>query len=103
MTRNIKAAMNVLRRKGTKVGCFRPVTLSPVPAKRINELAKSGKDFIVVEMNMGQMFKDVKNAINGQANIELVNRPCGEWLSVEEIVESVEKILEGGKKYATSI
>ena len=61
------------------------------------------KDFIVVEMNMGQMFKDVKNAINGQANIELVNRPCGEWLSVEEIVESVEKILEGGKKYATSI
>lgn len=103
MTRNIKAAMNVLRRKGTKVGCFRPVTLSPFPAKRINELAKSGKDFIVVEMNMGQMFKDVKNAINGQANIELVNRPCGEWLSVEEIVESVEKILEGGKKYATSI
>lgn len=103
MTRNIKAAMNVLRRKGVKVGCFRPVTLSPFPAKRINELAKSGKDFIVVEMNMGQMFKDVKNAINGQANIELVNRPCGEWLSVEEIVDSVEKILEGGKKYAASI
>ena len=103
MTRNIKAAMNVLRRKGVKVGCFRPVTLSPFPAKRISELAKQGKDFIVVEMNMGQMFKDVKNAINGQANIELVNRPCGEWLSVEEIVESVEKILEGGKKYAASI
>lgn len=103
MTRNIKAAMNVLRKKGIKVGCFRPITLSPFPEKRINELAKSGKDFIVVEMNMGQMFKDVKNAVNGQASVELVNRPCGEWLSVEEIVESVEKILEGGKKYATSI
>ena len=103
MTRNIKAAMNVLRRKGVKVGCFRPVTLSPFPAKRISELAKQGKDFIVVEMNMGQMFKDVRNAVNGQANVELVNRPCGEWLSVEEIVDSVEKILEGGKKYAASI
>ena len=103
MTRNINAAMNVLRRKGVKVGCFRPVTLSPFPAKRISELAKQGKDFIVVEMNMGQMFKDVRNAVNGQANVELVNRPCGEWLSVEEIVESVEKILEGGKKYAASI
>lgn len=103
MTRNIKATMNVLRRKGVKVGCFRPVTLSPFPAKRISELAKQGKDFIVVEMNMGQMFKDVRNAVNGQANVELVNRPCGEWLSVEEIVESVEKILEGGKKYAASI
>ena len=103
MTRNIKAAMNVLRRKGVRVGCFRPVTLSPFPAKRISELAKQDKDFIVVEMNMGQMFKDVRNAVNGQANVELVNRPCGEWLSVEEIVESVEKILEGGKKYAASI
>ena len=103
MTRNIKAAMNVLRRKGVKVGCFRPVTLSPFPAKRISELSGQGKDFIVVEMNMGQMYKDVRNAVNGQANVELVNRPCGEWLSVEEIVESVEKILEGGKKYAASI
>ena len=31
MTRNIKAAMNVLRKKGIKAGCFRPVTLSPFP------------------------------------------------------------------------
>ena len=103
MTRNIKAAMNVLRQKGIKAGCFRPVTLNPFPAERISELAKSGKDFIVVEMNMGQMFKDVKYAVNGQAKVDLVNRPCGEWLSVEEIVSSVENILEGRKEYATSI
>ena len=103
MTRNIKAAMNVLRQKGIKAGCFRPVTLNPFPAERIFELAKSGKDFIVVEMNMGQMFKDVKYAVSGQAKVDLVNRPCGEWLSVEEIVSSVENILEGRKEYATSI
>ncbi len=103
MTRNIKAAMKVLRQKGIKVGCFRPVTLNPFPAKRIAELSNAGKDFIVVEMNMGQMFKDVKFAVNGQANVDLVNRPCGEWLSVEEIVSSVENILEGRKQYATSI
>lgn len=103
MTRNIKAAMKVLRQKGIKVGCFRPVTLNPFPAKRIAELSNAEKDFIVVEMNMGQMFKDVKFAVNGQANVDLVNRPCGEWLSVEEIVSSVESILEGRKQYATSI
>ena len=95
--------MNVLRQKGIKAGCFRPVTLNPFPAERISELAKSGKNFIVVEMNMGQMFKDVKYAVNGQAKVDLVNRPCGEWLSVEEIVSSVENILEGRKEYATSI
>lgn len=102
MTRNIKAAMNVLRGKGLKVGAFRPVTLSPFPYSRINELASMKKDFIVIEMNMGQMFKDVKYAINGKSNVELVNRPCGEWLSVEEIVSSVEKII-GRKQYAASI
>ncbi len=101
MTRNIKAAMNVLRQKGIKAGCFRPITLNPFPHNRIYELAKENKDFIVVEMNMGQMFKDVKYAVNGKSRVELVNRPCGEWLSVEEIVSSVEKIME--KNYAASI
>lgn len=94
MTRNIKAAMKVLRDKGLKVGCFRPITLSPFPYKRIEELAKLGKKFTVVEMNMGQMFKDVKYAVNGASQVTLVNRPVGEWLSVEEIVEAVMKEVE---------
>ena len=101
MTRNIKAAIRVLREKGLRVGGFRPVTLSPFPAKRISELAGSGKDFVVVEMNMGQMYKDVRYAVEGKSKVSLVNRPCGEWLSVEEIVSSVEKIMGG--RYASCI
>ena len=101
ITRNIKAAMRVLREKGLKIGCFRPITLSPFPEKRISELAAEGKDFIVIEMNMGQMLKDVQRAVNGQSKVDFVNRACGEWLSVEEIVSSVEKIVE--KSYAASI
>ena len=94
MTRNIKAAMKVLRGKGLKVGCFRPITLSPFPHERILELAMQGKKLAVVEMNMGQMFKDVKFAVEGKSKVCLINRPCGEWLSVEEIVESVLKEVE---------
>ena len=101
MTRNIKAAMRVLREKGIKAGCFRPITLNPFPYKRINELASKGKDFIVVEMNMGQMVKDVKYAVEGKSSVNLVNRPVGEWLRVEEIVSAVENIME--KNYAASI
>ena len=101
MTRNIKAAMKVLRGKGIKAGCFRPITLNPFPHERIFELASEGKDFAVIEMNMGQMFKDVRYAVNGNSNVELINRPVGEWLKVEEIVSAVEKIME--KNYAASI
>ena len=99
MTRNIKASMKVLREQGLKVGIFRPITLSPFPYDRILELSKQGKDFIVAEMNMGQMFKDVKYAVDGNSKVSLINRPCGEWLSVDEIVSGVLKEV----KHATSI
>ena len=104
MTRNIKASIKVLREKGIKAGAFRPITLSPFPAKRIYELASQGKNFAVVEMNMGQMWKDVKFAVEGQSYVSLINRPCGEWLSVEEIVSSVENILRTKEgEYASCI
>ena len=99
MTRNIKATMNVLRKEGHKVGILRPITLSPFPSKRINELAKKVDNVIVVEMNMGQMFNDVKLAVDGQAKTDLINRPVGQWLSVEEITVGVKKVLE--KNYAS--
>ncbi len=99
MTRNIKATMNVLRKEGHKVGILRPITLSPFPSKRINELAKKVDNVIVVEMNMGQMFNDVKLAVDGQARTDLINRPVGQWLSVEEITAGVKKVLE--KNYAS--
>lgn len=95
MTRNIKAATKALRESGIKAGYFRPITLSPFPTKRINEIASMHKDFVVIEMNMGQMYKDVRYAVEGQSKVSLINRPCGEWLSVDEIVSSVKNITEG--------
>ena len=97
--RNIKATMRELRAKGLKVGVFRPVTLSPFPEKRLSELADKCNKFVVVEMNMGQMIRDVKLAVNGKASVDLINRPVGQWLSVEEITDGVMNILE--KNYAS--
>ena len=99
MTRNIKAAMKTLRENGVKAGAFRPITLSPFPEKRLSELADKCKQFVVVEMNMGQMIKDVKLAINGKAQVDLVNRPVGQWLSVEEITDGVMKVMNKGAAY----
>lgn len=99
MTRNIKAAMTELRKQGLRVGVLRPITLSPFPSKRISEISKNVDNVIVVEMNMGQMVNDVKIAVNGQAKVDLVNRPVGQWLSVEEITAAVKKVLE--KNYAS--
>ena len=101
MGRNIKAAMKSLREDGLKVGMIRTITLSPVPEKRLSELAETCKQFIVVEMNMGQMIRDVKIAVNGKSRVDLINRPVGQWLSVEEISEGVHNIINKGVQYAS--
>ena len=93
--RNAKSAMKECRKLGLKVGLFRPITLNPFPSKRIAELAQTVKKFISVEVNMGQMIRDVKLAVNGKAEVELLNRPVGNPPSVEEIVERLKK--ESGK------
>ncbi len=98
MTRNIKAAAKKLRENGIKTGIFRPVTLWPFPAKRLSELSEKIKNIIVVEMNMGQMTKDVKLAVNVKANVVHFGRPTGKWVNVDEIVEAALK--QGGVNYA---
>lgn len=100
LSRSIKAAMTELRKQGLKVGVFRPVTLNPFPHKRLSELADSCKDFVVVEMNMGQMVKDVRYGVEGKADVYQINRPVGQWLSVEEIVSEMKRQL-GEKVYAS--
>lgn len=95
LTRNVKSAIKSCREKGIKVGCFRPITLFPFPNKKISELSKKAKKFLVVEMNMGQMLKDVKLSVNGEKPVEFFGKPTGEWLSVESIEEEIIKQAKG--------
>lgn len=89
LTRNVKSAVNQAREKGLKVGMIRPITLFPFPTKRIEELAQKTKKFLVVEMNMGQMLKDVKLAVNGRVPVEFFNKPTGQWLMTEDIEQAI--------------
>ena len=89
--RNAKTAAKICRQKGLKVGVLRPITLFPFPSKRISELSKSAKKIYSVEVNMGQMIQDIKLAVNGQAPVELINRPVGNPPAPEEIVSRIEE------------
>ena len=65
----------------------------PFPNKRLKELAKTVKKFVVVEINMGQMIRDVRLAINGEAEVELINKPVGAPIDVDTIVEKVMRLI----------
>lgn len=89
MARGVKSAINECRQQGIKVGMIRPITLYPFPTKKIEELAQKAKKIIVIEMNMGQMLKDVKLAVNGKCPVEFFGKPVGQWIGVEEIAKRV--------------
>lgn len=96
LARNVKSAVNEARETGLKVGMIRPITLFPFPTKRIQELAKNTKKFLVVEMNMGQMVRDVKLAVNGIVPVEFFNKPTGQWLMTEDIEQEITLQCEKG-------
>ncbi|MGE5582522.1 MAG: 3-methyl-2-oxobutanoate dehydrogenase subunit VorB [Bacillota bacterium] len=84
-----KSAIAKAKAQGKKVGLFRPITLWPFPSNRLNELAKSGKRFLVVEMSAGQMIEDVKLATGGLATVDFYGRLNGAIPSVTEVYEAI--------------
>lgn len=86
-----KSAIAKAKAQGKKVGLFRPITLWPFPSERINELAKSCKGFLAVEMSAGQMVEDVKLAVNGRVPVDFYGKLNGTIPSVREVYEAIIK------------
>jgi 2-oxoglutarate ferredoxin oxidoreductase subunit alpha len=92
LSRNVKAAVKAARKEGIKAGYFRPITLNPFPNEKLKQLSEKTKKFIVAEMNMGQMIRDVKSVV-GDAIVVHKGRPAGNWLDSEEIIYSIKDMM----------
>ncbi|MBQ8635251.1 3-methyl-2-oxobutanoate dehydrogenase subunit VorB [bacterium] len=101
MARSAKAVCDYYRERGIKFGVFRPKTLYPFPYKRLSELSCKAKLIIDIEMNLGQMLKDVRLAVLQNAPISFIGKPVGDWLKLEEITRTIDTIIKG--HYAASI
>jgi 2-oxoglutarate ferredoxin oxidoreductase subunit alpha len=92
VARIAKTAIKLLREKGLKVGLLRPISLWPFPYQVFSQMAERVKDFLVVEMSMGQMIEDVRLGICGKSRINFYGRVGGIVPNYEEIAGQVEKI-----------
>lgn len=81
-------AINRLRKEGIKAGMFRPKTIWPSPAKRINELMNKFDKVLVAELNMGQFTQEVQR-VSGKSNFQTLLKANGRPLSPLEIIEKV--------------
>lgn len=87
-----KGAVKRVRELGLKVGLFRPITLWPFPNRSLKELSRHVREFLVFEMNMGQMIDDVKLALEGRGNVNFYGRPGGIVSTPDEIAKTINSI-----------
>ena len=77
------------RREGIRVGYLRLITVWPFPEERIRQLAKSISAFVVPEINMGQIGREVERCAAGQAWVLGANSPGGDVLEPELVLNTI--------------
>ena len=91
-TRAAVAGIEAARKKGIKVGLFRPITIWPFPYKRVAELAKKAKHMVVAEHNYGQILLEVERAAAKECKISFVGKVDGTIIMPSEIEEAITKL-----------
>lgn len=92
-----RSAVDLARADGLKVGLIRPISLWPFPEVPFNEAADGKRQFLVVEMSMGQMIEDVRLAVNGRGEVHFINRLGGMVPTPQEVYAKIREILVGGE------
>jgi 2-oxoglutarate ferredoxin oxidoreductase subunit alpha len=87
-------AIQKARKEGIKVGLLRPIIVWPFPEKKVRELAKKIKAFVVVEMNYGQMFYEVERCAVGNCKTILVPHGGGWVHDPEDIYKAIKEAIK---------
>lgn len=93
--RIVKSAVRKLRAKGRKVGLFRPITLYPFPEQELRDLAYSGKRFLTIEHNLGQMVDDVRLAVRGHSDSDFFGALSGTIPTPDYFEAAIERACAG--------
>jgi len=91
-----KTAVIMAREKGLKAGLFRPVTVYPFPRTQLRTLSDRVTNFLVVEMNTGQMVDDVRLSVSGDCSVQFYGRPGGGIPTPGEVLQEIEKAYNNG-------
>lgn len=85
--RSAHHAVTLARQEGVKAGLLRPVTIWPFPEARIRTLLEAGKvkEFVVPEINLGQIRREVERLT--QLPVKRINHPGGIMITPQSIVE----------------
>ena len=79
------------RQEGIRVGYIRLITVWPFPEERIRQTAKGIRAFVVPEINMGQIAREVERCAAGQASVFGANSAGGDILEPHYVLDVIRK------------
>lgn len=91
-SRIARAAVEIARADGVRVGLLRPISLFPFPTKRLRQLAGKSYCVLVLELSSGQLIEDVRLSVGGITPVELLRRTGGMLPTAEDVVRFVKKL-----------
>jgi 2-oxoglutarate ferredoxin oxidoreductase subunit alpha len=83
--------IELARKEGIKVGYLRLITVWPFPDEIISQLADKVKAFIVPEINMGQLSREVERCVCGKAEVIGVHKAGGDILDPDDVLGAIRK------------
>ncbi len=92
VSRSAMEAVNICRKKGIKVGLFRPITIWPFLEDPLKKALKNVKNVIVPEMNKGQYVHKIKELTASDVNIVTLNVFDGSLIMPEHITAIIEEV-----------
>jgi len=83
-------AVDLARAKGIKAGLLKAMTLWPFPEKYVEKWTQRVKAWVVPEMNLGQMVREVRLVVQGRVPVHQLNRVDGLLIEPHQILELIE-------------
>jgi 2-oxoglutarate ferredoxin oxidoreductase subunit alpha len=90
--RSARRAMREARLEGIRVGLLRLVSIWPFPEDQIQELGRQVQTFIVAEMNLGQVRREVERLINKP--VKGIHHAGGAMIPPEPILKTIQEVAQ---------
>ena len=84
-----------------KAGLFRPITVWPFPHQRLNEISKNKIACLVVEMNIGQMVREVERTAFKNCPVHHYGNATGDLLQPQAVYEKLVEVYKNPEKEMT--
>ncbi|UCH87584.1 MAG: 2-oxoacid:acceptor oxidoreductase subunit alpha [Dehalococcoidia bacterium] len=88
--RSARRAINEARREGVRVGLLRLITVWPFPENKVKELSNQVKAFVVPELNLGQMSREVERFTS--LPVIGVNHAGGVMMAPDPILDAIREV-----------